>query len=371
MRKINKIKSTSRACVLTGIEQMEMREFPVPEIGEEDGLLEVEMVGVCGSDPGMYTGKIKVPFPLIQGHEIVGRIVKIGEKKAKTSGVKVGDRVVVENRFGCGVCKYCIEGKYEKCIDKLGYGVYYSCDNPPHLWGAYSEYLYLPKRAMLHKIDESVPLEAAVLTTSVVGNMVKWAYEVGKVGLGDTVVICGPGQQGICCAAVAKSCGAAKIIMLGTGRDKERMELSREFGVTHTCNVEEHDPVEFVKEVTNGELADIYMDASGYAGALTNAPDMLHVFGKIVTPGIYGNHPSDFLFDKIVYKELSIHGVHAQSYHANEIAVKLVESRQFPFEKMITHKFPLEQAELAVRTAGRMIPGENPIKVVICPNGEE
>ena len=79
----------------------------------------------------------------------------------------------------------------------MGYGVYFACANPPYLWGAYSEYLYLPPRAMIHKIDESVPLEAAVLTTSVIGNNVRWLGEIGGVKLGDTVLIAGCGQQGL------------------------------------------------------------------------------------------------------------------------------------------------------------------------------
>ena len=116
-------KMMSRAAVLTGIRQMEMRDIPIPEIGDEDGLLKVEMVGVCGSDPGFYNGKTKVPFPLIMGHEIVGRIEEIGANKAKMSGVKKGDRVVVENRFGCGKCKACIEGNYAQCVDRMGYRV--------------------------------------------------------------------------------------------------------------------------------------------------------------------------------------------------------------------------------------------------------
>lgn len=74
-------------------------------------------------------------------------------------GKDKGNRVVVQNRFGCGVCKQCITGNYEKCVDELGYGVFVSCAKPPHLWGAYSEYLYLPPRAMIHKISEDVPLE--------------------------------------------------------------------------------------------------------------------------------------------------------------------------------------------------------------------
>ena len=358
----------SRAAVLTGIRQMEMREFPIPEIGDDDGLLKVEMVGVCGSDPGYYRGKTKVPFPLIMGHEIVGRIEKIGAKKAALAGVKVGDRVVVQNRFGCGVCKQCITGNYEKCVDSLGYGVFVPCSKPPYLWGAYSEYLYLPARAMIHKIDESVPLEAAVLATSVVGNCIRWVREIGECNLGDTVVIAGPGQQGLAATIVAKECGA-RVIVTGTGRDKERLALAKEFGADYTINVDETDALQFVKDLTNGEMADLFLDVTGSPRTLESSIDYVGVFGRIVVPGLYGPHPASIDFDKVVFKQISIRGAHAQSYRADEAAVKLLESRKYPIEKMVTHKFLLEDAEKAVLTTGREIEGENPIKCVIMPNG--
>ncbi len=87
----------SRAVVLTGPGSLELRRFPLPLIGEEDGLLKVELVGVCGSDPGIFSGRStrgQRPYPIILGHEIVGRIVEIGEKAKRRLGVEVGDRVV-------------------------------------------------------------------------------------------------------------------------------------------------------------------------------------------------------------------------------------------------------------------------------------
>ena len=122
-------------------------------------------------------------------HEIVGRIAEIGDYKSEISGCKKGDRVVVETRFGCGVCKPCIQGKYNRCEKKLGYGFMVPCTEPPYLWGAYSEYLYLPERAILHKINEDVPSEAAVLACAVLGNSVNWLQRIGGVAIGDTVVI--------------------------------------------------------------------------------------------------------------------------------------------------------------------------------------
>lgn len=365
-------KMYSKAMVLTGIRKMEMQEFPIPEIKADDGLLKVEMVGVCGSDPGFYNGKTKVPFPLIMGHEIVGRIEEIGEEKAKSSGIKKGDRVVVENRFGCGKCKQCIIGNYSKCEARMCYGVYYSCENPPYLWGAYSEYLYLPPRAILHKIDEKVPLEAAVMTTSVVGNNIRWLREIGGVTLGDTVVIAGCGQQGLAATIVAKECGASQIIVLGTSTsyDLERMAMAKEYGATHTVYVDKEDSVDAICQITNGKMADIMMDVSGSPTSMEKSPDMVRTMGTIVTPGLYGPHYASMDFDKVVLKELKILGAHAQTYQSNEAAIKLIESGRYAFEKMVTHWFELEEAEKAVLTTAHEVKSDiNPIKCVITPNG--
>src|SRR4030065_2466570 len=101
---------TSKAMVLESPGKMVLREFPVPEIGPEEGLLKVEMVGICGSDVGTYKGKVTRaprPYPIIMGHEIFGTIAQIGEKATKRRGLKEGDRAVVEFAFGCGVCLDC------------------------------------------------------------------------------------------------------------------------------------------------------------------------------------------------------------------------------------------------------------------------
>jgi len=362
---------TCRSFVLTADRHMEMQEFPIPEIHDDDALLKVEMVGVCGSDPGFYKGKTPHAMPLMMGHEIVGRIEEIGAKKAAISGLKKGDRVIVENRFGCGVCKQCVTGHYSKCVDKLGYGVFTPATKPPHLWGAYSEYLYLPQRAVQHKIDESVPLEAAVLTTSVIGNNIHWLQGRGGLAMGHTVVIAGAGQQGLAATLIALECGASKIIILGRGTPSsaKRLAMAKDFGAHYVVNTDETDPVQFVREVTGGEMADLFMDTSGSSHNMEISLDLVKTYGTIVTPGLYGDHLASMDFDKLVMKELSIVGAHAQTYESNEAAIKLVESRKYPFERMVTHKFLLEDAEKAVLTAAREIPGENPIKCVICPNG--
>ena len=105
----------SEAMVVTRPGHMEMQEFDLPETGAEDGLLKVELVGVCGSDPKIFLGKPSRgtrPFPLILGHEIVGRVHQMGEGARKRHGVQEGDRVIVEYAFGCGECRPCLAGRY-------------------------------------------------------------------------------------------------------------------------------------------------------------------------------------------------------------------------------------------------------------------
>ncbi|WP_054700214.1 alcohol dehydrogenase catalytic domain-containing protein [Desulfosarcina cetonica] len=97
----------TRAVVATGPGELELRRYPLPEIGDEDGILKIELAGVCGSDPGIFNGKTARaprPWPIILGHEIVGRIHRMGAAAQKRHGVREGDRVIIEYAFGCGMC---------------------------------------------------------------------------------------------------------------------------------------------------------------------------------------------------------------------------------------------------------------------------
>jgi len=357
--------------VLTDVRKMSLQAFPIPEIGEEDGLLRVEMCGVCGSDVGIYTGKIarlQQYFPLILGHEILGRIEQIGSQASERHGVKKGDRVVVEYTFGCGYCRYCLSGKYVFCEKEGKFGTYISCQIPPHLWGAYGEYLYLPPRAMIHKISEDVPAEAAVLVCAIMGNAVRWLRQVGGISVGQTVVIEGPGQQGLAAVVVAKESGAAKIIITGVSQDARRFEMARLLGADYCLDVSRVDPVKIVQEITNGEMADIVMDVTGSPEGAIASLDLVKKGGTVILPGLYGSSKEiSLLLDKVVLHEIRLQGVYSHDLTAVAPAVKIVESRKYPAEKMITHKFSLADAEKAVQTAGGEKKGEEPIKVVIKP----
>ncbi|MBM4332626.1 MAG: zinc-binding dehydrogenase [Deltaproteobacteria bacterium] len=365
------MKSTCRAMVLTAPKTLKMQTFNIPEIKEDDGLLKVELVGVCGSDPGISEGRQTRgvrPFPIILGHEIVGRVVKMGGQAKKRLGVTEGDRVVIEYSFGCGMCDPCISGNYTLCEKNYTYGSMISCQDPPHLFGGYSEYVYIHPRAMVHKIGDDLSPEVGVLICAVLGNGIRWLRQIGGVSIGDTVAIIGPGQQGLAGVAVAKESGAGPIILLGLSQDKTRLEMGRRFGADRVMNIEEENPVEALREMSGGKMANVVMDVSGNSAGAELALSLTGRRGTIVLPGIYKGKKASLDLDQVVLREIKVQGVFSHDFRAVRPAMQMARKGRYPFHELITHRLPLEEAERALRLVGGGKKGENPLKVVLDPN---
>jgi alcohol dehydrogenase len=182
------------------------------------------------------------------------------------------------------------------------------------------------------------------------------------------VVIEGPGQQGLAGVIVARECGALNIIVTGVTKDRKRFDLAREFGATHCIDVEKEEAVEAVGEVTAGKMADVVMDVTGNPEGAIKALDLVGRGGTVVLPGLYGmDKEIPLVMDKIVFKEVRVQGVYSHNITSVIPAIALAESRKYPIEKMVTHRFPLEEAEKAVRLVGGEFEGEEAIKVVILP----
>ncbi|MCF8145718.1 MAG: alcohol dehydrogenase catalytic domain-containing protein [Deltaproteobacteria bacterium] len=361
----------TRAMVLTGPGKLELQEFVLPEIGKEDGILKLELIGVCGSDPGIYNGKTRGaprPFPIILGHEIVGRVEKMGAMAQERHGVREGDRVIIEYAFGCGECKACLAGTYTLCEKYYSYGSMISCKEPPHLFGAYADYLYIHPRAMVHKIGGISP-ETGVLICAVLGNAVRWLRTIGNVSIGQRVVIVGPGQQGLAAVVVAKESGAGPIFVVGLSKDRERLEMAHRFGADFLINGEKEDPAQIISDETHGAMADLAMDVTGHPSGASLAVSLTGTRGTVILPGLYG--PSTevpLLLDRVVLKELKLRGVFSHDSPAVEAAIALAGRDKYPLVQMISHRLPLEKAEEAIRLVGGKVPGETPMKVVLDPN---
>lgn len=353
--------------VLTGPRRLEPRELPVPEIGHDDALLRVEACGICGSDYEQFEGVLRTPVPVIPGHEPLGVIEAIGDRAAARWGVDVGDRVAVENIISCRFCPSCQAGRSHLCAKRRIYS-YVPLATPPGLWGAYAEIMYLHPDSALHRVDASLPASLAALFNPL-GAGYRWAVEIPGTGPGDTVLILGPGQRGLASVVAAREAGASKILVTGLAADAHKLALCRELGADHTIDVEHEDVRRRVRDLTDGRGADVVLDVSSYAlEPVRDAIDLVAMGGTVVLAGVKGFRPiPDFVSDKIVMKEIRVHGAIGVTSSAYRNAIRLLESRRLPLEKLHTHDFPLREAERAIRTLAREIPGEEAIHCTLVP----
>ena len=204
----------------------------------------MEVAGICGTDVKLY----KTPpsgEPVIMGHENIGTIARAGREFTQRKGFKEGDLVFVEHYVSCGKCEWCHQGQYRHCEntdwrynpDAIRYG-YTSAAKAPHLWGGFAQYVYLPWNAVLHHVPKGVTPELAGLVTPM-ANGVEWSLFDGGVGYNSTVLIQGPGQQGLSQTVICKQAGASLIIVTGTSKDAARLEVAKALGADYVIDVRE------------------------------------------------------------------------------------------------------------------------------------
>lgn len=357
------------AAVLTGKRSFETREVPLPEIGPEEGLLRMEAAGLCGTDYEQYDGHfIGTPLgalPITPGHEIFGRVDRVGANAARRWGVKEGDRVVVETSIPCGECLACYDGRPIFCDQNMGYGLRMGFDTPPHLWGGYASHLYLHPKTRLHKAPEDIPT-AEMSLFNPMSNAVRWAWKRPNLREGQTIVIEGPGQRGLLSVVVAREMGAGQIIVTGTKADAYRLSLARELGADATIDVDAEDPVQRVLELTGGRKADVVLDVSmGATEPIIQAIEMVKKGGIVVVAGVKTHNALlNFYTDKLLFNEISMLGVLSSDWEDTAKAIELLQDKWRDLGKLCTHAYPLGQAETAVRLLGREIEdGPEPIHI--------
>src|SRR5213594_2036567 len=360
------------ATVLTKPKTLEAREFARPTIGADDALLRLEACGICGSDYEQYEGaqpqhEDYTPYPVIPGHEPLGIIEEAGRHAQARWGVSEGDRVAVRSGYGCGHCEACRRWEPRACPRRGGTYGYTDVGKPPHLWGGYAERMYLSPYSVMKKMDPRLSPGVAVMFNPLAAGL-SWAGSIPSTGPGDRVVILGAGQRGLCCVIAARAAGAKQVVITGLGRDADKLALARELGADATVNAETDDVVAQVREATGGG-AEVVVDTTPYAPQSLNHSVAIAVRkGRIVVAGLKGQKLAHELpVDDIIYKELTIRGVLSMSVDDTFRAIELIESGRYPFEKMHTHTFPVEQAEDAIHMLAGKIPGVNPIHLAIVP----
>ena len=359
----------STAAVVISRGRSEIAEFPVPEIASDAGLLRVAATGICGADINKYFDPKQ--GPRILGHEIVGTIEKIGDSARARWGVNIGDLVALEEYLPCGHCDYCRSGEMRSCLatdtrlpDAIRYGST-SIKVPPSLWGGYSQFLYIHPRSVIHRVPDGVAARIASMCLPI-GNGFEWVYFDGQCGPGKTIVIQGPGQQGLGCVVAAKISGAETIIVSGLAHDGARFELARALGADHVVAVDQQDLGVEVARLTGGRMADIVVDTSGVGPQNVNASLYLLRKRGVLLVVSAGGKVKEFDYDRLIAYQISLKGLRGHSYQAVEMALRTMARKTLPLERMSTHRLGLDEVDKGIR----MVAGEGeerPIHVSIAP----
>jgi len=351
--------------------QYDIREYPLPEPAPGCVLVRMEMSGICGTDKHTFQGYTtqygdrKLEFPIIQGHENVGTIAAIGGngKFADFEGIPLsaGDRVVVGANVSCGQCYYCTHDfPYYCCENTTDYGNNLSAKNPPHLFGGWSQYIYVVPGSFLVKVPDDLPPEIAVLTEI-------FAVTVGldrakqmsvfpseSFCFDDTVVVLGVGPLGMCFLMKARMLGAGTIIAVD--KSEYRLNFAMRMGGDFTVNAgttSKADRLQLIRDLTHGRGADVAIECAGVPEAVPEALEMLRVGGLLVEAGNFSDLGEISLSPHrhICAKNARILGVGGEEPAAYGPGMRQMARymKNYPLREFVTHRFRLRDVEAAMQ----------------------
>jgi threonine dehydrogenase-like Zn-dependent dehydrogenase len=222
--------------------------------------------------------------------------------------------------------------------------------------GAFADHLYLHPNTLVHRISPTLPASVAVMFNPL-GAGVRWSYQVPDLGLGDTVVVLGAGQRGLCCVIAARAAGAGLIIVSDIAAAQHKLDLARDLGADAVGVADEEDLRQRVTELTGGRLADLVINvASGAPELVADAINLVRNGGTIVLAGLTGGQAvPQFISDKLVLRSITLRGVFAVDTAAYRHAIRLLESGDPVIARMHSRSYGLAEAEQAIlHHAGRL-----------------
>ncbi len=354
----------SRAGVLVDKERIEIRELDVPEVLPPGcSLLRVEAGGMCGTDLHQYRGKtgasgLVPPYPVIIGHEPVGRLEVVSDEAAAAWGLRAGDRVAVEPTASCGRCPACAAARPQDCASRIVYS-YISTREGPGLWGAYADFMVVAPGTVLHRLPEDLAIEDAVFFNPLAAAY-SWLADAGLVP-GDDVLLVGPGQRGLASVVAAKELGARRIIVAGREANRDKFTIARELGATHV--LEDLDVVDEIRDITDGEGVHRSID-------FTPAPDaLLLAIGAARTSGttMFVTRHGDMSMptDALLRKGLTLKTTMGPGPAGYTKAVETLSRGTYDLGALHTHRFDLERLDHALQVLAGEVQGEHAIHVTI------
>lgn len=309
-----------------------IEERPMPVLANPDEVLvKVKLGGICGSDLHVYHGTSPVAtYPRVLGHEIVGEVFETG---AAVTGLKKGDRVVMDPVINCGTCYQCRIGRQNVCSSLKV--------RSAHVDGGYQEYILVPEKS-LHLLPDSLSWEEAVLIEPF--TIAEQSCSRAGVQADDKVFIMGAGPIGLSILKRARLTGATCFV---TDIVESRLQMARAYGAQATINASTQHVEEELLRLTDGVKPTVIIDAVCNVKSFEDAVKLVAAAGRVVTLG-FSPQPSAIAQVLITAKELDVRG---SRLHNNKfpVVIDLLKSGRLDVKGMVTHQFPFEQVQEAIK----------------------
>jgi L-iditol 2-dehydrogenase len=328
-----------KVAVMRGIGKIAIEERPIPVPREEEVLIRIKSVGVCGSDVHYFVegriGDYVVKPPFVLGHECSGEVVEVGKR---VKHLRPGDRVTMEPGIPCGKCEFCRSGRYNLCPEVVFWAT-------PPIDGTFGEYVTHPAN-FTYPIASSVSFEEAALVEPL--SVGFYAARRAQVEPGQVALILGSGPIGLVTLEVLLARGVTEVIAVDVV--PLRLEKAAELGARYVVNAKDQDVREKVMEITGGRGVDVVFETAGSVVTTQMTVEMVRKGGKVVLIGLPSVPRVDFDVIKVIDKELDVLGIfrYANTYKG---CVDLLNAGKVDLATLITHRFPLEKTQEALQFA--------------------
>lgn len=341
----------------------------LPALRDGEVLVRVTCCTICGSDLHTYTGRRTAPENCVLGHEIIGRIQDWGGQNPPldyySHPTSKGQRVTWAMAVGCGECFYCCRDLNQKCESLFKYGHESSDKQRPR--GGLSDFCILVPKTPIFPIPDPLsdhvvcPANCATATVTAAMRLVRETHSITD----SAAIVFGAGMLGLTATVFLREVGAKQIVVVDL--NNQRLELSREFGATDVIQSSNNLQTKtIVKELTGGRGADISLEFSGATMGVQTCVDVTRTGGCVLLAGsVFPSDPVQIEPEQIVRRMLTLRGLHNYLPADLDAAIQfLVRNHQsYPFEKLVTHSFQLEETQAAFEHAAK----EQPIRVCVRP----
>lgn len=313
---------------------VEYIDMPEPTAGPDQVVIEVHNAGVCGTDIHIFKSEYVIDPPVILGHELCGTIAEVGQGVTR---FKQGDRVTINPSAAklCGQCRYCQMGAPFFCVDRAAHG---STMN-----GGFAKYCAV-RQGIVFPLPENLDLQAGALCEPLACS-VQAVFELTLIEPGDVVAVSGPGPIGIMCALLAKMRGA-RVVLLGTSEDSERMAIAQRLGVDHLVDVQTEDAKKIIADLTHGYGADVVFECAGAGASAALCLDIVRKMGRYTQVGIFGS-PLQLNLDQVVIKQVHLQGSMCHTWATWERTMRFLSQDLIDLHPLISDRMGLSRWEEA------------------------